>query len=1073
MKKSIYLIISVFCITQMTKAQVGIGTTSPNSQLDIRSSNQAAPANTDGILIPKVDVFPATNPTVAQQGMLVYLTAATTFSGNPKPIGFYYWDNVSSDWIGISSAANGDHDWYEETTTSPPNAITDDMFHTGNVAIGKNTADYPLEVQNTTLDTSVNLISDFSVSNATNKSGINNAITGTTADQILGINNDINTPNTNFAAAIRNNLITNGNFTSGFYNQISSGAGDTYAINNEITTNSLNGFTFGVRNNLNHFGGAGRVVGSETLISTTGLATQYGVNNNLSNSGTGIRYGVNNSLTGGTSTFSQYGVKNFMNINGGANYGVHNTIATSSGNGNLIGMYSDINGTSPNNQIGVENSIAGTSVISDYGVKNTLIGTGNGDKYGVRNDFTSSGTSINYGEYNSFTGSSNGLQYGNFNSISNTGTGDHLGVYNSLTGNGTGAKVGVRSQITSTNTGGIYGVNNIISGGGSSINYGTYSTLFGNSTGAQHGTYAEISNSSTGIHYGTLNRMTGAGNGLKYGIRNELNGNGNQTGSFNILTGTGTGLQIGSYNEITTTNASAHTGVLSTMSGSGAGLKTGIYSYILPAAGGTHYGVYSEVLKAGATNFAGYFLGNVGIGTTAGNMYTLPPSRGTNGQIMQTNGTGVVTWQNPGSIAWLTTGNAGTVGGNTTTAGTNFIGTTDNQNIDFRTNNTFRGRFSNLGEFFVGTLNTVLTGDLMNAVGNVTFPWASNGYTAFDGAGTYGQVTAGTTIFAGVQGEYNGTNAQGAGVRGLALTTTAGTSFTAPHTGVSGGATTSGSYKFGTYGSGGASVRSGGVLGNDFGVARGALGYYSSGLLDYSVYGFGIAYTNGVAAGRMSNDFTEKNTNIGLGIYGGVMGGWVRGMKYGFHTKGETYSLYVDGNGYTNKPLAYLISTDGASKTASYMSSSMKPEVTVNGKANLENGKVFVAFDPSFQQIISNIDDVIITASPQGKSNGVYIDQITKEGFWIYENNEGTSNVKISWIAITKIKGEENPEVPKDLLANDFDKKMDGVMFNENNTKDTPQSMWWDGTQIRWDKPTNDKVDKETERLARPKAAKK
>ena len=1074
MKTENYLLIALFLFFNNFYAQIGIGTTSPDAQLDIRSSNQAAPASNDGILIPKVDAFPATNPTVAQQGMLVYLTTSTTFLATTRQPGFYYWNNPTSDWIGISSAANGDHDWYEETTTSPPNAITDDMFHTGNVAIGKNTADYPLEVQNTTLDTSVNLISDFSVSNATNKSGINNTITGTTADLVSGINNVINTPNTNFAAAIRNNLITNGNFTSGFYNQISSGAGDTYAINNEITTNSLNGFTFGVRNNLNHFGGAGRVVGSETLISTTGSATQYGVNNNLTNTGTGIRYGVNNSLTGGSSIFNQFGVKNLLNVpGGGTNYGVHNTIAASIASGNLIGMYNDIVGASPNNQIGVESNIAGTSVIGDYGVKNTLIGTGNGDKYGVRNDFTSSGTSINYGEYNSITGASNGLQYGNFNSISNTGTGDHLGVYNSLTGNGTGAKVGVRSQITSTNTGGIYGVNNIISGGGTSINYGTYSTLFGNSTGAQHGTYTEISNSSTGIHYGTLNRITGTGNGLKYGIRNELSGNGNQTGSFNILTGTGTGLQIGSYNEITTTNASAHTGVLSTMSGSGAGLKTGIYSYILPAAGGTHYGIYSEVLKAGATNFAGYFLGNVGIGTTAGNMYTLPPSRGTNGQIMQTNGTGVVTWQNPGSIAWLTTGNAGTVGGNTTTAGTNFIGTTDNQNIDFRTNNIFRARLSNLGEFFVGTLNTILPGDLCNSVGNATFPWAMNGYSDQNGAGTYGQVTGGTTIFAGVQGEYNGTNAQGAGVRGISLTGTVGAGFGTPHTGVSGNATTSGTYKFGVFGSGGTTARSGGVMGYDYGFGVGALGYYSFSGLDYSVYGFGQAHFNGIATGRIASNFSEKNTNIGLGIYGGVMGGWVRGMKFGFHTKGETYSLYVDGNGYTNKPLAYLISTDGASKTAGYMSTSMKPEVTVNGKANLENGKIFVAFDPSFQQIISNIDDVIITASPQGKSNGVYIDQITKEGFWIYENNEGTSNVKIAWIAITKIKGEENPEVPTELLANDFDRKMDGVMFNDNNEVDVAQSLWWDGTQIRWDKPTNDKVDKETERLARPKEAKK
>ncbi len=81
-----------------------------------------------------------------------------------------------------------------------------------------------------------------------------------------------------------------------------------------------------------------------------------------------------------------------------------------------------------------------------------------------------------------------------------------------------------------------------------------------------------------------------------------------------------------------------------------------------------------------------------------------------------------------GSNAWSITGNSGLLGGSTVAAGTNFIGTTDAQNIDFRTNNNFVGRFSALGEFFVGTLNTVIAGDLMNVVSNATFPWAINGF---------------------------------------------------------------------------------------------------------------------------------------------------------------------------------------------------------------------------------------------------------------------------------------------------------------------------------------------------------
>ncbi|WP_445453715.1 tail fiber domain-containing protein [Flavobacterium sp. 25HG05S-40] len=105
MKKA-YLFFMLFCTTAFW-AQVGINTTNPNAQLDIRSSNQAAPTNADGILIPKIDVFPATNPTTAQQGMLVYLTTATTFSGNPKPSGFYYWNETPADWIAVTGTDGG------------------------------------------------------------------------------------------------------------------------------------------------------------------------------------------------------------------------------------------------------------------------------------------------------------------------------------------------------------------------------------------------------------------------------------------------------------------------------------------------------------------------------------------------------------------------------------------------------------------------------------------------------------------------------------------------------------------------------------------------------------------------------------------------------------------------------------------------------------------------------------------------------------------------------------------------------------------------------------------------------
>ncbi|MBC7524943.1 MAG: hypothetical protein H7239_10955 [Flavobacterium sp.] len=90
----------LFLISYVINAQVGIGTVIPNAQLEIVSSNQLSPSNTDGILIPKIDVFPLSNPTILQQGMLVYLNVAT----GTKPIGFYYWDFPTLTWVGLQSS---------------------------------------------------------------------------------------------------------------------------------------------------------------------------------------------------------------------------------------------------------------------------------------------------------------------------------------------------------------------------------------------------------------------------------------------------------------------------------------------------------------------------------------------------------------------------------------------------------------------------------------------------------------------------------------------------------------------------------------------------------------------------------------------------------------------------------------------------------------------------------------------------------------------------------------------------------------------------------------------------------
>ncbi len=267
---------------------------------------------------------------------------------------------------------------------------------------------------------------------------------------------------------------------------------------------------------------------------------------------------------------------------------------------------------------------------------------------------------------------------------------------------------------------------------------------------------------------------------------------------------------------------------------------------------------------------------------------------------------------------------------------------------------------------------------------------------------------------------------------------------------------TAGSYAFGVLGDGGTSARSGGVFGDDYGFARGALGYYSSGLVDYSVYGFGLGYTTGAAGGRMSgsNDNvsheSEPNNMVGLGIYGGVMGGWVRGLHYGFHTKGVEYGMYVDGNTVTNKPVVQLIENGTEKRSVSFAPAAMSADVYVRGNTNLRNGTAYISFNENFSNIISAEIPLNITITPTGASKGVYVTEVTSKGFRIVENENGTSSVSVNWVAYGTRTGYENPEnvLSNEIMSSRFDQNMDAVMFNENNTEGQAKGLWYDGEKV-------------------------
>lgn len=119
-----------------TGQSIGIGTDYPDAQaiLDIYSTNR-------GILIPRmttsqrdVNITPLLNTT--DEGLFIY---------NLDDSAFNYWDGTQ--WVSFPSSIGGsDNDWFEALTLTPPAAIGDNIYTSGNVGIGTNDPQHTLDV---------------------------------------------------------------------------------------------------------------------------------------------------------------------------------------------------------------------------------------------------------------------------------------------------------------------------------------------------------------------------------------------------------------------------------------------------------------------------------------------------------------------------------------------------------------------------------------------------------------------------------------------------------------------------------------------------------------------------------------------------------------------------------------------------------------------------------------------------------------------------------------------------------------------------------------------------------------
>jgi len=238
-------------------------------------------------------------------------------------------------------------------------------------------------------------------------------------------------------------------------------------------------------------------------------------------------------------------------------------------------------------------------------------------------------------------------------------------------------------------------------------------------------------------------------------------------------------------------------------------------------------------------------------------------------------------------------------------------------------------------------------------------------------------------------------------------------------------------------------TRCGGVVGGEiYGNYWGALGYKSSATVTYGVYGSN-AYSNGT--GKSPKGLSV--TGIGGGFFGNMIGSTSQGAVIGQLNSGQLFSQYNVGNVYTLGKSVELVKTENK-VVPMYTASSTEAIVYARGTVELKRGIATIVFSDDYKSLIA--ETPVITVTPNGECNGVYIASATTNGFVVKEQMKGKSSTTVSWIAIAKRIDNGTDEATKMVSALDFESNVQRVLFSDGNQNGKALGIWWDGQAIQF-----------------------
>lgn len=732
-------------VTFTNTGRVGIGTTAPDTTLHVVGSIKMVDGNqaTGYIMVSDAN------------GVGKWTDGSTISSlGNDWHITGNSGTTAGTNFIGTTDAV----DWVIKTNNTERARVKS----TGNVGIATTTPGATLDVNgsgiigtsntNTGTNAVATGISNNTAGNYSFTAGQSNTITSDgTRGAVFNQSNSV-TGNNSIAGGFQSNAGGNISFALGYADTATGQGSAAFGFSNIASAN----YTFAAGSNNNATAAQATAFGNDNTVSGSNSFAS-GSNNTVSSSSAFVT-GNANTLSGNNSLVAGNGntVTGTHALVGGNGNTVTATHSFVSGSGHTVaGNYSVVLNNSNSNTSAATTSITGgyqsqtqSNIGLAIGWADTTTGTA-AAAFGRQNrstanyafsagyNNTASGSqSAAFGDSNGAAGQSSfAMGAGNYVSgRSSLVTGEldtitsiasfAMGNRNTVTANGASA---FGRYSTAAGYCSIVGGNNSYTRGDYSFAVGNVDTAYANySFAAGNSNYAGGTASAA---FGNNNTVTNS-NSFATGDANTVSGsNSFAGGSSNIvsnygsialgLSDTASGYTSVAFNRGNYASGN-HAVALGTYNSapSFSELSVGMYSTTYTALNTTAYNAADRLFNVGngssSTARADAFTilknGNVGVGTStpATDLHVVGSIRmvdGTQaaGYILTSDANGTGSWVSPSSLgvgnAWNLTGNSGT------TAGTNFIGTTDNVAFVLKTNNTERMRVSSTGNVGIGTTN--------------------------------------------------------------------------------------------------------------------------------------------------------------------------------------------------------------------------------------------------------------------------------------------------------------------------------------------------------------------------------